>query len=136
MTKTKQKNLKPIDIDLHLKYKCPESTCRQNHWLSLRETKTKNFKIVCDCGLVFSPKRISKINIKYHKRADNKEKTVDQIPSLSTDLQQKCVKLLTRYGFTDEESVVLIDKAWTITKNSSPTSLVKFVLQNLGELSQ
>ena len=131
MMQTKQKNLKPIDIDLHLKYECPESTCGQNHWLSLKETQIKNFKIVCDCGLTFSPKRISNINIKY-----NKKSAIKQTLKTPIDLEQKCIKLLISYGFTQDESLSLVYKAWATANIDTPTGLVKFILQNLGDLNK
>lgn len=70
MKKTKIKNLKPIEIDLHLKYQCPQ--CNTYHWLSQSEAKTENFKIVCDCSSVLMPKKISRIKIKYHNNQKNR----------------------------------------------------------------
>lgn len=70
--KTKKiKNQKPISLDVHLKYRCPNHNCGYEHWLSLLETQTQNFKIVCECGSVFKPKRINKIKVIYK---DNKKK--------------------------------------------------------------
>ena len=63
MLKKKVQSQKPIEHDIHLKYKCP--TCDQHHWLAFREAKTKNFKVVCDCNTVFKVKRISAFKIKY-----------------------------------------------------------------------
>ena len=59
------KNQKPISLDVHLKYRCPNNNCGYEHWLSLLETQTKNFKIVCDCGTVFKPKKIKTLKIIY-----------------------------------------------------------------------
>ena len=63
MLKKKVQSQKPIEHDIHLKYKCP--TCDQHHWLAFREAKTKNFKVVFDCNTVFKVKRISAFKIKY-----------------------------------------------------------------------
>jgi len=79
MLKKKVQSQKPIEHDIHLKYKCP--TCDQHHWLAFREAKTKNFKVVCDCNTVFKVKRISAFKIKY--QLENKsfeiEKTKNEI---------------------------------------------------------
>ena len=79
MLKKKVQSQKPIEHDIHLKYKCP--TCDQHHWLAFREAKTKNFKVVCDCNTVFKVKRISAFKIKY--QLENKsfeiEKTKNEV---------------------------------------------------------
>lgn len=67
------KNLKPINYDIHLEYLCPNN-CGSRHWLSLKESQEKNFKIVCDCGAVFMPKPVKDINIKYRKCKKKKKK--------------------------------------------------------------
>ena len=67
--KTKKKTERPIEIDAHLKYKCPNDSCGYFHWLSLQEAQTKNFKIVCDCGNVFKPKRIKTLEIIFEQTA-------------------------------------------------------------------
>lgn len=137
-TKNKKKNQKPIDIDLHFKYRCKNRKCDREFWLSLKETQTKNFKVVCDCGCVFHPKRINKIKIIYADESgldQKKPNTNDK--SVLSDLNEKCCKLLTRYGFTETESKCLTEKA--IIKHpelDSPTILVKHILQNLGEFNE
>jgi len=139
-TKTKLKNLKPIDVDAHLQYRCPKPDCGYDHWLSLKQTQTKNFKIVCDCGFVFKPKRIKSIEIKYEEAKNQKDikpkeaKSTENI--LSIDTEQKCVKLLTDYGFTKNESLVLIKKSFEANQSDDPSVLVKYILKNLEKLNE
>jgi hypothetical protein len=71
------KNQKPTEIDCNLRYICPKKNCKLDHWISLRESKTENFIIVCDCGEVFSVKPVVKIKIIYKKIEDNNQKTQD-----------------------------------------------------------
>jgi hypothetical protein len=79
MLKKKVQSQKPIEHDIHLKYKCP--TCDQHHWLAFREAKTKNFKVVCDCNTVFKVKRISAFKIKYQleNKSFETEKTKNEV---------------------------------------------------------
>lgn len=137
----KQKNLKPIEVDAHLKYRCPSSKCGYDHWLSLKETKTKNFKIVCECGSVLIPKQISKLKIVYTEDTIiSATKPAEQIkiiekPKIPIDFKSSCVRVLVGYGFTKEESVDLCEKAFEKNPVNSSGLLIKYVLQNLEELN-
>lgn len=140
-TKTKTKNLKPIDIDAHFKYKCPDSNCGFDHWLSLKECQTKGFKIVCDCGLIFKPKRINSININYSKEQISKptkqiEPEQTSIQQLPFETQNAAVELLVGYGFTESESESLCKKGFMNNPVNNAGSLVKYIIQNLGELNE
>jgi transcriptional accessory protein Tex/SPT6 len=137
-----KKSQKPIEIDAHFKYGCPNTDCHYDHWLSLKETQTKNFKVVCDCGCVFKPKQISKIKISFVSEVKTKppEKVAEvakviEKPKIGIDLQAKCVKLLCEYGFTRDESIILVDKAFEKNPTNEAGLLIKYVLQNLGELN-
>lgn len=140
--KKNQKILKPIDLDLHFKYRCTDINCGCDHWISLKESQTKNFKIVCDCGCIFKPKQISKIKILYVKKnkkqtileKDNKE-TVKEKEKLSVETQEQCGKLLCSYGFTESESIDLIQKAFVKNSTQDAGLLVKYIIQNLEELN-
>ena len=66
------KRQKPIEHDIHLKYKCP--TCDQHHWLAFREAKTKNFKVVCSCKTTFSPVQINKFKNEQKKLEETNKK--------------------------------------------------------------
>jgi len=141
--KTKKKNQKPIDIDGHFKYRCPKINCGYDHWLSFKQVKIKNFRVVCDCGTVFKPKTIKKIKIVYEKdieqqqvvQVPHKEQIVEQ-PKIPLDLEKQCGTILTGYGFTTEECSVLIAKAYQKNQTNSAGSLVKYIIQNLGELNE
>jgi hypothetical protein len=70
--KRAKKIQRPIDYDIHLKYRC--KSCDQDHWLSYLEASTNNFKVVCDCGTVFKLKRVVGFTLKYQKTTiKNKE---------------------------------------------------------------
>lgn len=77
MKQTKQIIQKPIDIDAHLKYRCPQ--CGYDYWISLREAKTKDFKIVCDCKTVFKPKRVKKVRVLHFINEEIKAKSSKQL---------------------------------------------------------
>jgi len=142
--KTQKKNLKPIDIDVHFKYRCPKSDCGCEHWLSLKETKTKNFKIVCHCGLVLKPKKIHNIKISYDKVETKSIPQVETIEEkhlceplkIPLDLQEQSVKILTKYGFTHDESIKLTEKAYIKNPVDTVGILVKYIIANLGELDE
>lgn len=133
-----KKNQKPIDIDAHFKYRCPDKKCGFDHWISLKESQTKNFKIVCDCGYVFKPKQIKILKVVYksikitHKAEETK--VVDK-PKIPVDLLDSSVRLLIDYGFTKEESSLLIQEAYSKHQVTSGGLLVKYVLQNLEQLN-
>jgi predicted molibdopterin-dependent oxidoreductase YjgC len=129
------KNQKPISLDLHFKFRCPNKNCLSFHWISFKESKLKNFKIVCDyCGTIFKTKPVDKIKICYK---DNKKAKTDKSSSgskkMSVDNINACVKLLTGYGFTDSESKDMINHALEKCGSENPTVLVKFILENLSD---
>lgn len=110
MKKTYQK---PISQDVHFKYRCPSKQCTNEHWLSLKETQTKNFKVVCDCGKIFKPKRINKIKILYEKipkphtnSQPTKEETIKS--SVDQNLLNKSINVMIGFGFTKEESAEML----------------------------
>jgi hypothetical protein len=146
----KTKNLKPIEIDAQFKYMCPQSTCGYCHWISIKEAQTKNFKIVCDCGYVFKPKRIQKIKILYDKPVIKQldtsvVKTVVESVEAKTPLVvkqfipdtllNKCSKTLIGYGFTEQESKKLLSSAYTDNPTENIGELIKFALKKVGELN-
>jgi hypothetical protein len=131
--KTKKKNQKPIKVDAHFKYRCPDSSCGYDHWLSLKQTQTKNFKVVCDCGNIFKPQQIAKIKIIFNKEPKVPVKKNNNTPSV--DLQNKCVTLLCNYGFTNDEALGMLQKAFDKNPTEDAGSLIKYILQNLGEFN-
>lgn len=126
MKTTKKIIQKPIEIDAHIRYKCPK--CDNDFWISLAEARTKNFKIVCDCKTVFQPKRIKKLRIIY----SSKQQTHVQADQIDHVLKNKCVKALQKYGFEQTEAEDLIIKAYNIYKTQDPLLLIKQAISLIG----
>lgn len=135
---TLKKNQKPIERDASFRYICPNIDCRFDHWLSLKQVQTKNFKVVCDCGSVFKPKTILKIKIIYQKDKESQKKQIPQQESTGTKQSDKfntiAISLLVKYGFSELESETLVNKAISKCQDSNVASFVKYILANLKEL--
>lgn len=135
---TLKKNQKPIERDASFRYICPNIDCRFDHWLSLKQVQTKNFKVVCDCGSVFKPKTILKIKIIYQKDKESQKKQIPQQESTETKQSDKfntiAISLLVKYGFSELESETLVNKAISKCQDSNVASFVKYILANLKEL--
>jgi hypothetical protein len=139
MPTIKKKLLRPIDQDIHFKYRCYE--CSLDHWLSIRETQTKGFKIVCDCGQILKVKLIEKIEIVYQKvikkeippEPDKPEELPKKSETIPIDLLSQCCTILLGYGFDITEGEDLI----VSTFNENPTyicvDLIKQALKKFGE---
>jgi len=133
------KNQKPVAIDLHFKYRCPNSECSNVHWLSLVEAKTKNFKMVCYCGCVFTPKRIKNIKINYStkKTVNTKIETPIEAPQpkkeIPPDTLDHAANILKQCGFTKKESEQLILDAFLQYDTLDTSELVKLALKTFGE---
>lgn len=134
---TKKKNQKPIDYDLHLKYRCPNNKCNCEHWLSIKETKTKNFKVVCDCETTFSPKQIKKIKIVYLEKEEVKDTETKQPEkeTIPNDLLEKSTETLVNYGFTKEESQKLLISSYIKNITEDCATLIKKALKSIGGLN-
>lgn len=128
------KNLKPIDVEANLIYLCPSCSCK--HWLNLKEAKTKRFIVVCDCDTKFTVETIQKIKIVYKKR-DKQEniKSLEEknIEDETVDLLNKSCKILAGYGFSKDECIPLIKKAYENNPKSSLSEIIKFCLMSFGE---
>lgn len=157
MNKTKTKKLqKPIDADIHLKYRCKK--CGVDHWLSFKEASTKDFKVVCACGVVFKVKRLSGFKFKYKKDTLKKvnatqeqvkptpnvdppkpviQTVVEQAPvqrtTIPAELLDKSVKLLLSYGFTKTEATKLVTETYFAVPVNDYATLVKYTLQSIGD---
>lgn len=151
------KNQKPTNIDVHLTYRCPNKVCGYDHWIKLNAAKTKNYKIVCDCGCVFKPKLIKTIKIIYVPnqksiKVQNKSDQVDDEnryetykpgyqnelekvepvePNIPEQLITKATSVLIGYGFTKSESVILIKKAYINHPTEDTIELIRNILSNL-----
>jgi hypothetical protein len=127
------KSQKPIGTDASFKYKCPSEDCENEHWLFLRQAQVKNFKIVCDCGLVFKPKQIKNIKIIYEKHTTKRKKIDDIDDGIPVDLLNQCAKILSGYGFDLNESKELIKQSYNSCKTNDIGSLIKNALKSFGE---
>jgi hypothetical protein len=129
--KHRKKNLKPIDYDVHFIYECTE--CQIKHWLSLKESQTPNFKIVCDCGSIYKPKPIEGIKIIY-VQLQNKHPTqkVSSKKSIPANLKTNAAHILSQYGFSESEAISLIEKSFEETQEIDCVKLIKYCLSNFG----
>lgn len=124
-----KKNLRPTDIDAHIKYQCPK--CGIQHWISLKEAKTKNFKVVCDCDTVFKPKQIERLKIIYsHNKKPKKEDSQEIL--VPGEILNKCSSILITYGFTKQEADNMIKKAYIQNQTNDCVQLIKYTLETLG----
>lgn len=133
MIKTKTKNQRPIEVDASFKYKCPSENCDNEHWLFIRQTQVKNFKIVCECGLVFKPKQIKNIKIIYEKPTKKRKTSENITDGIPVDLLDQCAKVLSGYGFDLDESKKLIKQSYDSYKTNDVGSLIKNALKSFGE---
>ena len=128
---------KPTEYDVHLKYLCPK--CGQSHWLSFKEASTKNFKIVCDCDTVFKVRRLENFKVKYvNTKLQTKEtiskhtKNQNKTSGLSDSSLNKCVKVLSQYGFSAYEAKDMIFKSYQETHTEDIGILIKTALTKFG----
>jgi hypothetical protein len=136
--KKKMKILKPIDLDANLMYQCSSPDCLSKHWVHIREAKTKNFKIVCECGMVYRLKQIKSINVTYHKkqRSVDASKTKETAETskrieLPLDILENCAKVLIGYGFTKTEAISIITKTYAKHNTLDMSLLIKLSLSSL-----
>lgn len=119
-----KKHQKPIDFDIHLKYLC--QNCGQEHWLSFKETSTKNFKIVCECENTFGVKLTRDFIIKYTKKI-----RTNKAASINTELFNSAISSLIEYGFTSKEAKDLINTSYNKNPTTNLTILIKQSLELL-----
>lgn len=134
---------KPISQDIHFKYRCPSSKCNNEHWLSLKETQTKDFKVVCECGKVFKPKRIKTVKVLYEKTIVKKSILQPQSQivqsaqvSINADLLNQATSVMIGFGFTQEESVKMLSAYYSHSPDNNLSSLIKNTIahhSNIGE---
>jgi len=155
---TTKKNQKPIELDAQFRFICPNIDCGFDHWLTLKQCQTKNFKVVCDCGNVFKPKQIINVKIQYknkikkqdydQKHDNSQEKIVHQPviennvtikpvkPVISEYLKTASIKLLCNYGFTELESENLVSKAFSKNPVDNVSIFVKYIIENIQTLEE
>jgi len=125
---------KPTNIDCYLEYTCPKKSCSYKVWITLGEAKVKNFKIVCDCGQVYRPKRIQNLNITYSNI--HKSKRIPKVPKNSptdingvpVDIMEACVTILDGYGFVRTESIKLVSQAYFSCEDKTTIGILKKAL--------
>jgi len=126
----------PIELDVSLKYKCSNIDCNISHWLFLREAKAKNFKVVCDCGTTFKPKRIKKIKIVYDRpvAVTNKvDKSIDFTKLSDSDpILKRAMGIMKSLGYSEKESLSYINAVYALNKYDDPKILVKNAISNFG----
>ena len=129
-TQINKKRQKPKEYDLHLKYSCPDCGC--DHWLSLLEASTTNFKVVCDCAVVFRVKKVAGIKLLYDRALKQaRQKTIaPQTSDIESNiLVKQAIEVITNYGFTSKEAKDLVIKCYDASKNYSVSDLVKQALE-------
>jgi hypothetical protein len=138
MIKT-QKNDKPKEADIHLKYICHD--CGSEHWISLKENQTPKYKIVCySCDVIIMPKRIDSINFKFVKENKTKKtkkvKTQPKKDDSSLDIIQRCAITLVSYGFEKEEARTLAEKTHIKYNTDNVSELVKKIVFDFGAIDE
>lgn len=127
----------PIELDVSFKYICPGTDCNISHWIFLREAKTKNFKIVCECGTVFKPKRIKNIRLIYANQKSIKNKIDNQGQSdrisNSDPIVKRAISIMKSLGYSEKESFDSISSACILNNYTDPKILVKTAISNFGE---
>lgn len=137
--KTKQiiKNLRPIELNVHLKYTCPN--CSVEHWLSLQEAKTRGYLIVCDCDTVLKVKTIDFLKVKFYKKQKStkpvERESVVESTKIDVDLLSKCCTILNSYGYEKSEVEDLIIKTYENNPTTDIKTLVKNTLMNIGDIN-
>jgi Holliday junction resolvasome RuvABC DNA-binding subunit len=130
----KYKNLKPTDYEISLIYKCPN--CRIEHWLSIKEAATKNFKVVCDCDTIFTVKLVKSITVNYVESEPKKEIIAQPVEKViqrpNVDFVENCAKILVGYGFTKNEAVSLVNKTYESNPSSDISTFIKSCISNFG----
>ena len=141
--KKKTKNLRPIEIDGHFKYRCPN--CGIDHWASFKEASTKNFIIVCDCETVFSIKRILNLDIIYSSKKKKIQKTVEPTTTIEKVVKDtvesvkipdqtlsKATKMLIALGFMKDEAEIMLKGAYDASPTENIALLVKNAVAKIG----
>jgi hypothetical protein len=132
------KNQKPTEIEANIKYTCPNEKCKFDHWISLKEAQTKNFKIVCDCSTVFSPKTIKIVVVKYKKFKqksilvpDKVEETIHH--TIPDDILIKSSKIMQTFGFRKKEADLMLTEFFKTNPIYDFKQLVQNTLAFNGE---
>tara|TARA_Y100000356_G_C11007928_1_gene156819 strand:- start:29 stop:463 length:435 start_codon:yes stop_codon:yes gene_type:complete len=135
-----QKNNKPAEADIHLKYIC--HSCGSEHWISLKENQTPRYKIVCfSCDVVIMPKPVAQVKLLFAKQDTKQNKTKQQPQPSQTDspvldVVQRCAVTLVSYGFEKEEALSLAEKAAIKYNIDNVSDLVKKIIFDFGAINE
>ena len=129
MVNKMRKNQKPTDYDISFKYIC--SDCGNEHWLFLREVKTKGFKIVCDCSQIIEPGIIKDIDIIYD--SDTEEEVITEQSSIPEQTLRSCCKTLSDFGYSETESKNMIMQSFDVLQVEEPSTIIEYAIKNFGE---
>lgn len=136
--KNKIKNIKPVECVADLRYLC--TNCGLDHWISLREAKTKNFMIVCDCETLLKVKQIQTINVVYVEDTTLQNSSVNGkytpsdasvIKQTDTKIVSQACAILSTYGFTKQEALEIATRYTEKESFTDVKTLVSKILSNL-----
>jgi len=126
----KIKNLKPIELNLHIKYKCPQ--CDVEHWLSLDEAKTKEYITICYCKTKLKVRPIKSIRIIYSKSESTKPTLEKESETIPIALLESCVKILIGYGYASKEAKTLVEESYIKNPTDNALVIIKNILTTIG----
>jgi hypothetical protein len=137
--------LKPTDIDYYLQYVCPNSLCKNHHWLTKKEAQVNNFKIVCDCGEIFYSLPINKIKVLYKKKKtientkneplsfeQTKDEEITQEKESIESLKDRFYQQMEAIGLSDKKDISeIFDRAYSICPTHDISTLFRIgILEN------
>jgi Holliday junction resolvasome RuvABC DNA-binding subunit len=107
----------------------------QPHIKETIDLLSKNFKVVCECGVVFKTKRIKILKTVYDKTKKIKNPmderkscdTVDESPVVS-----RAINMMTNLGYTSKESSQYVSEAYLQSKTEDASFLVKKAISKIG----
>lgn len=127
-----QKQTKPSEININLKYVC--AGCGSHHWVSLDDIQNPNHKIICYyCDISIEIEPIHKISVIYKIDQLKKEKQKQKFDSL--DIIDRCAITLVSYGFSKEEAKNLSFRAYDKYKTDDIGFLIKNIIFDFGSNS-
>lgn len=156
---TKINDVEPQKVDAQLLYVCPDTDCRMEHWLSMKQVKTPGFMVVCDfCDTVFTPRLVKSVTLNFLEvdppkqrpsaptptppvvsvtpaepiKNKIKEVVTETIKAKPRDFLKEAKETLIHFGFHKHEADEMIEAEYKKTKSSSPVQLVKGALDFLG----
>lgn len=161
--KKKFKNLKPIEFDIHLKYQCkcgemhwlsfdeasePDFVivCECKRLLKVKpiagviikyKEERKNSKKIKlennNSNIDHQPIIVDSTTDKSHTIENNKEPEPSESPELSEEFKTTCVNLLTTFGYSKREALILVIDFYDKNKTLPNSIFLKQLLASLGK---